>query len=77
MGASIGGHAPLAGSLADHVSALADGAGAFGERAAGAVSPLLERAMELAGSVGEKAGDRAARVGEAMSAKAASLAHVL
>ena len=77
MGASIGGHAPHAGSLADHVSALADGAGAFGERAAGAVSPLLERAMELAGSVGEKAGDRAARVGEAMSAKAASLAHVL
>lgn len=77
MGASIGGHAPHAGSLTDHVSALADGAGAFGERAAGAVSPLLERAMELAGSVGEKAGDRAGRVGEAMSAKASSLAHVL
>ncbi len=77
IGSSIGDHAPHASSLTDHVSAWAEGAGALGERAAGAVSPLVERAIELAGSVGEKAGDRATRVGEAVSAKATSLANAL
>lgn len=76
MGSSIGEHATHV-SLTEHVSALADGAGALGERAAVAVSPLLERAVEFAGSVGGKAGDRATRVGEVVSAKAASLAHSL
>ena len=77
IGSSLGEHTSHVGSLTEHVSALADGAGALGERAAVAVSPLLERAMEFAGSVGGKAGDRATRVGEAVSSKAASLAHTL
>ncbi len=77
MGSSIGGHAPHAGSFNEHVSALADGAGALGERAAVAVSPLLERVIELAGSAGGKAGDTATRFGEAVSSRAVSLAHAI
>lgn len=74
---SIGGHAPHAASFTEHVSALADGAGALGERTAVAVSPLLERVIELAGSAGGKAGDSATRFGEAVSARAVSLAHAI
>jgi uncharacterized membrane protein YphA (DoxX/SURF4 family) len=77
MGSSIGGHAPHAGSFNEHVSALADGAGALGERAAVAVGPLLERVIELAGSAGGKAGDSATRFGEAVGARAVSLAHAI
>lgn len=77
IGSSFGGHAPHAGSLSEHVSALAGGAGALGERAAVAVSPLVERVIDLAGSAGAKAGDSAMRLGEAVSSKAVSLTHAI
>ena len=77
MGSSITGHASRVGPLNGHVSALADGAGALGERAAGAVSPLLERVIELAGSAGGRAGDTATRFGEAVSSRAISLSHAI
>ncbi len=77
MGASIAGHAPHGGYLNEHASAFLGGAGALGERAAVAVGPLLERAIDLAGAAGEKAGDSATRFGEAVSSRAGSLARAI
>ena len=73
IGSSISGHGSATSALTQHVSALAENASALGGRAAEAATPLLERALEVAGHVGEAVGGRASQLSDAVSAKAASL----
>lgn len=72
MTTSVTEHLSHSPSIGDRAGDLGERASALGERAISAVTPILEKAVEVAGNSGKVVGDRASRVGEAVSARASS-----